>query len=400
MRLERSRSPNQRIVLSQREQGWRKRIPLFTPLALAHFPEAPRIVPPAVRGRLPVEKPDKGDAGATSRSFVRKALREIQSYALRPSNETIVVSGRSSNSVRSRAASASVPARACNAYWNGCVAASNTLAHCLARTRETSLRKVSPVAMPRTPPLGLLRAVRRAKARAATTSDGTSALAKQVPAYASSSKPSASCSITCRCSARMPDRPGALPRLLVRKAAARASGVMRGKASGVNAITSLGMWSRGSGGRRSGSVSASQVASVPGASSAAVRSWRARETSPLRTRAQAACMRRSSSASPPATAREFAALPRAARNKASQSPRWKATTLSKSACLPSGPFCPTRASSMRGASTKSFQARAQAAGSPALGASWAARTWRKACTSAARSAERRKPGTSCRVATG
>ena len=186
--------------------------------------------------------------------------------------------------------------------------------------------------MPRTPPLGLLRAVRRAKARAATTSDGTSALAKQVPAYASSSKPFASCSSTCRCSARMPDRPGALPRLLVRKAAARASGVMRGKASGVNAITSLGMWSRGSGGRRSGSVSASQVASV--------RSWRARETSPLQTRAQAACMRRSSSASPPATACEFAALPRAARNKASQSPRWKATTLSKSACLPSGPFLP------------------------------------------------------------
>ena len=29
MRLERSRSPNQRIVLSQCEQGWRKRIPLF-----------------------------------------------------------------------------------------------------------------------------------------------------------------------------------------------------------------------------------------------------------------------------------------------------------------------------------------------------------------------------------
>ena len=49
MRLERSRSPNQRIVLSQREQGWRKRIPLFTPLALAHFPEAPRVVPPARR---------------------------------------------------------------------------------------------------------------------------------------------------------------------------------------------------------------------------------------------------------------------------------------------------------------------------------------------------------------
>ena len=72
---------------------------------------------------------------------------------------------------------------------------------------------------------------------------------------------------------------------------------------------------------------------------------------PLADAGEAACMRRSSSASPPATAREFAALPRAARNKASQSPRWKATTLSKSACLPSSPFCPTRASSMRGAST-------------------------------------------------
>ena len=135
MRLERSRSPNQRIALSQREQGWRKRIPLFTPLALAHFPEAPRIVPPAVRGRLPVEEPDKGD----ERWRLSDKPCEIYSRT-----HSALVSGRSSNSVRSRAASASMPARACNAYWNGCVAASNTLAHCLARTRETSLRKVSP----------------------------------------------------------------------------------------------------------------------------------------------------------------------------------------------------------------------------------------------------------------
>ena len=45
--------------------------------------------------------------------------------------------------------------------------------------------------------------------------------------------------------------------------------------------SSDGTSARGTGGRRVGSVSAAQVASLPGASSAAVSTWRALETSPL-----------------------------------------------------------------------------------------------------------------------
>ena len=75
--------------------------------------------------------------------------------------------------------------------------------------------------------------LRRAKARAATTSAGTSALAKQVPAYS--------------CPARMTHIQGALLRLLARRATASASGTL-GKASEVNSMTLLGTPSRGSGG--------------------------------------------------------------------------------------------------------------------------------------------------------
>ena len=54
---------------------------------------------------------------------------------------------------------------------------------------------------------------------------------------------------------------------------------------------------RASGGRRSGSVGAAQVASVPGARSQAVSTWRARDSSPCRTFAQAWCRFRSATSS-------------------------------------------------------------------------------------------------------
>ena len=50
--------------------------------------------------------------------------------------------------------------------WYGRVASSNTVAHCLASVRETRRRNASPVAMPRTPPSGLRKAVSRTMASA------------------------------------------------------------------------------------------------------------------------------------------------------------------------------------------------------------------------------------------
>ena len=61
-----------------RPQRRRKWVPLFTSLALTHLPEAP--------GMIHRNAGRTGRAlGATSRRFAKKALRETQSQALRPS---------------------------------------------------------------------------------------------------------------------------------------------------------------------------------------------------------------------------------------------------------------------------------------------------------------------------
>ena len=59
------------------------------------------------------------------------------SYALRPSRDTSTASGCNSSAARTWAASASVPARACNANWYGRVALSKVPAHPLAKARDT-----------------------------------------------------------------------------------------------------------------------------------------------------------------------------------------------------------------------------------------------------------------------
>ena len=82
-----------------------------------------------------------------------------------------------------------------------------------------------------------------------------------------------------------------------RRLRATAAEVRRTGVSGWNCNTSAGMGSRGCGGRLAGSVKAARVASSPGASSAEVNTWRARESSPWRVRAQAASRRRSATAS-------------------------------------------------------------------------------------------------------
>ena len=147
-----------------------------------------------------------------------------------------------------------------------------------------------------------------------------------------------------------------------------------------------------------GSVNARQVASSPGASSAAVNMCRARDSSPARTRAQAWARRRSA----PACSSGWAAPLRglrgccAARSRCSQSPCSKARALASSRARPCAPRSSVLASSMRGASKKSFQARQ--AGSPT--GSLDSRMRVRAATSALRTAARMKGGTSCRVGTG
>ena len=123
-------------------------------------------------------------------------------------------------------------------------------------------------------------------------SAGTSALASSVAAKARSSNAGTSASSSLRCSARMPERPAAPPRRASRKAAATAAGPSWMRRADRCSTTACGMGVRGSGGRRAGSVNACK-ASLPGASSAAVRTWRALESSPALTFAQACSRLRS-----------------------------------------------------------------------------------------------------------
>ena len=73
----------------------------------------------------------------------------------------------------------------------------------------------------------------------------------------------------------MPDRPAAPPRFASRNAVATDPAASWTWHLGSYARSSAGIGERGCGGRSSGSVSARHVASVPGASSAAVRVHRA-----------------------------------------------------------------------------------------------------------------------------
>ena len=209
------------------------------------------------------------NCGATSRSLAKNAARDIVSYALRPSSDTNTASLCVAKAARTWAASASVPA------------GSNVAAHCLASVLDTRRRNTSPVAMPRTPPSGLRNAVRRAIASAGGMSAGTRACASCVAASARSSMAVTSCNRSFRCSARMPERPGAPPRRAERRADATARALRWIGWAGWCESSSGGTSVRGTGGRRVGSVSAAQVAPLPGASSAAVSTWRALETSPL-----------------------------------------------------------------------------------------------------------------------
>ncbi|CAE7425799.1 unnamed protein product, partial [Symbiodinium pilosum] len=106
--------------------------------------------------------------------------------------------------------------------------------------------------MPRTPPSGLLSAVKRAAAIPVAMSGGTSALANWDAASASNSMASTSCNNSLRCSALMPDRPAAPPRCVSRSADATAPVANLIGCWGWCCRTSSGISRRSSGGRRGG----------------------------------------------------------------------------------------------------------------------------------------------------
>ena len=106
----------------------------------------------------------------------------MQSYAERPSMETMVASASSSVATRSNEARLSVPDRAWRANWKGRVARSKVSACERAMARDVRRRNTSPVAMPRTPPAGFWRAVRRERASTPRMGGGTLALASAVMA--------------------------------------------------------------------------------------------------------------------------------------------------------------------------------------------------------------------------
>ena len=255
-----------------------------------------------------------------------------------------------------------MPALVRSANWNGAVSCSTASANCIANVLATTRRTVAPVTMPRTRPFGLRSAVRRPRAKASATGPGTSARAKASARWPKSSRASSSSRSTFRCSARVPDSPGAVPRRALRKAWSRR---VRFSSSGRAGEKHATLGSRGasaSRGRSAGSVSSSRVCWFPGASSAASSSCLARETSPILTRLQAVWRRRRASSSPAGRLfgwRGGGASARASASSALQCPARKRSARSFSSRAPSLPLLLVRRKSMRGVSSNTAQLAAE-----------------------------------------
>ena len=205
-------------------------------------------------------------------------------------------------------------------------------------------------------PSGLRRAVRRAIASALRTSSGTPACARCVAASASNSIASPSCRRSFRCSARMPERPGAPPLRAERRAEAMARTESCTGCAGWCLSASGATATRGSAGRRTGSVSAAHVASFPGASSEAVSTWRARDNSPCLTCAAfARRSRQEGGFGHPGLGCSHDAPPGAAGASRPAGTRLRGPAIQHAPCEPCWLL---RASSIRGASKNSFHALA------------------------------------------
>ena len=209
------------------------------------------------------------------------AERNTWSYAPIPSTVRIVAFGFASVAARSRCPTQSVPARVDKAYWNGAHSASNTFMNCLASVLATSRRTVQPVAIPLTPPFGFVSAVNRAPINAVPITGGTLPCASRLHVANNSSCESVSSNINFRCSYVQPPGPADDPRGALRKLSKNVFRSWSTGRSGTNSRTSRGNSLRCTWGRLS--CNSRKMSSVPGATEAPVRHWRALETSPMRT---------------------------------------------------------------------------------------------------------------------
>ena len=109
------------------------------------------------------------------------------------------------------------PARVWSAYWKSDVASSAFCANCFANVRDTNLLKKSPTTMPRTPPSGFCNAVIRPNRTTATMSEGICHLAKELANMVIAITSDSRSRRGLKCSAHMPEGPGAAPRLELRR---------------------------------------------------------------------------------------------------------------------------------------------------------------------------------------
>ena len=119
-----------------------------------------------------------GAPPATERKTFSIQPREMRSNApILLMDNTVARRSRSVRASR-ECATHSPPDLVDRAHWKGDVACSTALEICCEIVRATRRRTVSPVTMPRTPPLGLHNAVMRPNLTTSTISSGTVALAK------------------------------------------------------------------------------------------------------------------------------------------------------------------------------------------------------------------------------
>ena len=145
---------------------------------------------------------------------------------------------------------------------------------------ETSLRRRSPMTMPRTLPFGFWSATTLPSPMAWLTWCGMSALAKQVATATKCCEVTSSSRTSLRISAVNPEGPGAAPFLAFRRLVSSCVAGRLGGAGGWNSVRCCGNSWYGWGGRLAGSRSSWRVASVLGANGPAVRAWRAADISP------------------------------------------------------------------------------------------------------------------------
>ena len=163
---------------------------------------------------------------------------------------------------------------------------------------------------------------------------------------------------TLRCSALVPEGPGAEPLRAARRTPKKRTGSSRMDSSGSKCGTWDGNGRSGSGGRFSGSVSSSRVVGVPGAIGDAVSVPRAREGVPRRTCWQAVSrLRRCSCSSDPLVARACGRERRASAKSADHLPSCHSRNLRAKVAWPSGPRSCGVARSIRGVKMNSFQHR-------------------------------------------